>query len=290
MTFRNWPAPAVAVALLLTAQAASAQTPLPATPAEDPLDVHDAKRMDRMEKVMREIRAIVFQGKESGKPVVVQPADTEPRIQALAERVGDLEQSLTRINGALETTAHQLDESRKANADLAAQVKALSDQLAAAQQQAQAAAPPPPAAAAPAPPAPPSPAEARQSAADAFANARQLMLSGDYDAAEGAFAAYVAAYPDGARTPEARYWWGKTLMVKGASAQAASAYIAAIRGWPKTAWAPDAVVELSRALVALKKPEDACATLAELPKRYPKAPPAVTTRAAAASRQARCAG
>jgi tol-pal system protein YbgF len=114
------------------------------------------------------------------------------------------------------------------------------------------------------------------------------MLSGDYDGAQTAFAAYVEAYPEGPRTPEARYWLGKTLSVKGANAQAAGAYIAAIRAWPKATWAPDAVVELARSLTALKKLPDACATLAELPRRYPKAPPAVTARAAAAAKQAKC--
>ncbi|MEO8113531.1 MAG: tol-pal system protein YbgF, partial [Phenylobacterium sp.] len=58
--------------------------------------------------------------------------------------------------------------------------------------------------------------------------------------------------------------------------------------WPKTSWAPDAVVELARALTAVKKPADACAALGELPKRYPKAPAAVTARAAAARVQAKC--
>ncbi|MDB5445927.1 MAG: peptidase [Phenylobacterium sp.] len=154
MSFRNWRAPAAAVALLLTAAPALAQTPLPATPAEDPLSVRDAKRLDRMEKVVRELRGILFQLKDTGKPVVVQPADTDARIQDLANRIGDLEQSLTRINGGLETTAHALDETRRANADLQAQVKALTDRLAASEQAAQAAAAPPPAARAPAPPAP----------------------------------------------------------------------------------------------------------------------------------------
>jgi TolA-binding protein len=76
--------------------------------------------------------------------------------------------------------------------------------------------------------------------------------------------------------------------VRGAHANAASAYIGAIRGWPKTGWAPDAVVELSRSLIALKRPADACQTLAELGKRYPKATPAVMSRAAAARLQAKC--
>jgi tol-pal system protein YbgF len=285
MRSRDWRAPAAtAAALLLAAAPALAQTPLPATPAEDPLSVHDAKRLDRMEKVLRELRAIVFQGKDTGKPVTVQFADTETALQELSGRVGDLEQSLTRINGQLEATGHALEEERKSNAELQAQVKALADQLSQAQAQAQAAAPAP--AAEPAPPAPaPAPAA---SAADAFASARQLMLSGDYDAAEAAFAGYVQTYPEGARTAEARYWLGKTQSVRGAQAEAAASYVAAIRGWPKTSWAPDAVVELARSLTALKKPQDACAALAELPRRYPKPPAAVTARAAAAARQAKC--
>ena len=102
------------------------------------------------------------------------------------------------------------------------------------------------------------------------------------------FSDFVTSYPDTPRTPEARYWWGKTLAVRGDYVKAAGAFIGAIRGWPQTAWAPDAVVELGRALVQLKKPADACQTLAELPRKYPKAPAAVTTRAASVRLQAKC--
>jgi tol-pal system protein YbgF len=274
---------ATALGLLLVAGPLCAQTPM-----DEPLGERDAKRLDRMEKVVRELRAIVFQMKDTGKPVVVQTADTDARLQELANRIGDLEQSLTRINGSLETTAHQLDESQRANAALVAQVKALSDQVAAMEKGQAATSPSAPAAEAGAPASGPAPGGEKTSAADAFTHARELMLAGDYDGAEAAFGAYVQSYPDGPRSAEARYWWGKTLSAKGAHAQAATAYIGAIRGWPKTSWAPDAVVELARSLVALKKPEDACATIAELPKRYPKAPPAVANRAAAVKRQASC--
>src|SRR5205085_9847554 len=122
-------------------------------------------------------------------------------------------------------------------------------------------APPPPP-----PPAPPTEAAAAAAPtgdpAEAFAKARQLMLGGDYDGAEGAFADYVATYPDARKTPEARYWWGKTLTVRGAHADAAKAYIGAVRGWPQTAWAPDAVLELGKSLAALKRTTEACQALA----------------------------
>jgi tol-pal system protein YbgF len=279
MIARPWRGACAALVLLLAAGPALAQTSM-----DDPLDARDAKRLDRMEKVVRELRAIVFQMKDTGKPVVVQPADTDARLQDLTNRLADLEQSLTRVNGALETTGHELDEARRTNADLAAQVKALGDRLAVVEKAQAAAAAPTPEAQAPAA----APADGKAAASDAFAHARELMLGGDYDGAEAAFASYVQTYPDGPRSAEAHYWWGKTLSVKGDQAQAASAYIEAIRGWPKTTWGPDAVVELARSLVAVKKPEDACATLAELPKRYPKRPPAIATRAAAVGRQAKC--
>ena len=275
MTLHRLRAPAVLLALALTALPAAAQTPM-----EDPLDARDARRVDRMEKVVRELRDIVFKAQRTGAPVVVQPADTDARMAELGDRISDLEQSLTRINGSLETTGYELEVAKRENQALKAQVRDLTDRLAAAEK---AVAPPPP----PEPPA----AELARAATpqEAFTAARQLMLSGDYAGAEQAFAAYVQDYPEGPRIAEARYWLGKTLTVRNAHAQAATAYIGAIRGWPQTTWAPDAVVELARSLVALKKPTDACQALAELPKRYPKAPTTVTNRAAATRTQAKCA-
>ena len=273
---------AAAIVLVAAPILALAQTPM-----DDPLDARDAKRVDRMEKVVRELRDIVFKAQKTGAPVVVQPADTDSRLADLATKIGDLEQSLTRLNGSLETTAHELDQARRDNTALKAQVKSLSDRLAADEQKATealaAAQAPPAPAAEPAPPTDP-----KAGAADAFAKARQLMLSGDYDAAQGAFSDFVTAYPDSPKTPEARYWWGKTLLVRGDNVKAASAFIGAIRGWPQTPWAPDAVVELSRALVALKKAPDACQTLGELDRKYPKAPAAIKARAANVRAQAAC--
>jgi len=283
MTRSRFVLPALAIAVLATAVPSAAQTPLPATPAEDPLDARDARRVERMEKVVRELRAIVFQLRDTGKPVVVQPADTDARMQELSDRIGDLEQTLRRLNGSLETATFELEQAKRDNAALKTQVQGLADRLAAIEQAAAQAAPPAAGEQGTAPAAP------EGNPTETFAKARQLMLAGDYDGAEAAFAGFVQTWPDGPKSPEARYWWGKTLSVRGAHAEAASAYLGAIRGWPQTGWAPDAVVELARSLVALKKPQDACRTLAELPKRYPKAPANVTSRAAAARTQAKCA-
>jgi len=263
-----------------------AQTPLP--PA-DPLDDRSAKRVERMEKVVRELRAIVFQGRDTGKPVVVQPAETDAQIAALNDRVTDLEQTLTKLNGQNEAANFELTKANRAAAEQKNRADALEQRLAAlektvadlqAASAAQVAAPL--AGGAPPPPAPPA------DPAVAFKQAKDLLLAGDYANAEQAFSAYVNNYPDDAKTPEARYWWGETLFVREAYADAAGAYIGAIRGWPKTTWAPDATLKLARSMVALKKTTEACRTLDELPKRYPKAPAQVTSRAASTRVAAKC--
>jgi hypothetical protein len=71
----------VFLAVLGLAAPAFAQTPL------DPLDDHSAKRLDRMEQVIKELRAIVFQGRETGKPVIVEPADTDAQMSALSQTI-----------------------------------------------------------------------------------------------------------------------------------------------------------------------------------------------------------
>ena len=272
---------ALPLALALIASTAVAQVPM------DPLDARDARRLDRMEQVMRELRAIVFQGRDTGKPVVVQPAETDYQLQEVSRRLADMEQTMTRMTGDLENAGRQAELAKREAETLRAENKSLSDRIANLESGALAATGSAPAdgglAGGPAP-------NTGLSAGEAFSQSRQAMLAGDYAVAEAGFRDYVSAHGDSAKAPEARYWLGKTLTARGAHADAAGSYIAAIRGWPQTSWAPDAVLELSRALIALKKPADACQTLAELARRYPKASTTVQTRAAQARTQAKCSG
>ena len=282
MTRKTLLAAFAALTLSLGAASAWSQTPMP-----DLLDDRSVKRLDKMEKVVRELRSIVFQGRDSGKPVVVMPAETESQIQALTDRVADLEETLTKLNGTNESLTYDLEQAQKALKASDASSRALADRLAALEARAtqiettvagqQAAADDT------------APVEDAGDPDADFARARSFMLNGDYDSAETAFSAFVKRYGDTEKGPEARYWLGKTLSVRGANAEAAGAFIGAIRGWPKTAWAPDATLELARSLVALKKPADACQTLDELARRYPKAPSSVLTRAQTMRGQAKCA-
>ncbi|HXV01476.1 MAG TPA: tetratricopeptide repeat protein [Caulobacteraceae bacterium] len=256
------------------------------TPIDDSLDARSARRLDNLEKVVKELRAIVFQGRETGAAVVVQPAETQGQINSVTDKLSDLDHTLTRMNGELEVIRHDLDEMRTENGDLRARDAALKEEVNALEQKVVGlAAPPPPpppqAAAAPAAPPPDEPGAA-------FAAARTLWQSGDNAAAEAAFRDFTDRFGDGPRGPEGRYYLGKTLMARQAWPEAATADIGAIRGWPQTRWAPDAVLDLSKALVAMSKTADACQTLGELARRYPKASAAVVSGARSVRAQAGC--
>ncbi len=274
----------IALAPLALAVVLAGQT-LAQTPLDDPLDDHSAKRLDRMEKVMRELRAVVFQGRETGRAVVVQPAETEGQIAGLTDRLNDLDHSLTRLNGQIEILRHDLDQSRQESLDLRAQNATLKEQLGALDREMRAlTAPPPP---------PPQPEEAAatappQNPTAAFAAAKGALDAGDDASAEAGFKDFVDRFGDAPQAPEARYYLGKALLARRAWAEAATAEIGAIRGWPRTRWAPEAVLDLSRALVGLKKPTDACQTLDELAKRYPKATAGAKSGAAQVRAQAQC--
>src|SRR4051812_35250863 len=112
MRLRRFATPAAVIGLALMAAPVAAPA-LAQTPIDESISKRDARRLDEMEKVVKEMRAIVFKGRDTGKPVVVETVDVDARLAEFATRLSDLEQSLTRINGGLETTAHELDEARK---------------------------------------------------------------------------------------------------------------------------------------------------------------------------------
>jgi TolA-binding protein len=253
--------------LLILGPALRAQTPL-----DDPLDEHSAKRVDRLEKAMKELRAIVIQGRETGAPVQVQPADTPLQINSLQDKVSTLEQSLSRMNGQLEVVRHDLDLANRQADNLRAENADLKTRLAVLEQKAAAPPPPPPV----------------TSPVAALALAKDALAAGQNAQAEAAFRDIIDRFADNPVAPEARYGLAKTLMAKNAWAEAATFEADALRGWPKTRWAPDALLDLAKALVRLDRSQDACGALGELAKRYPTAPPQVKSGATETRARAGC--
>jgi len=263
--------------------------------AARPQDEPSAKRLDRFEKELREVRQIVLQAHATGQPVEIKESGPDPQITALQGRIDDAADQFRKLTGEVETLTHDLALARKDLDDSRGQTAALADRLDKLEKQVAALNPqtPPP----PAPPSDPvadaAPGENAASAGDpkaAYAHARQLLENGDYPGASSELQAYIDRYGETPSAPAARYWLGETKFIQKDYSGAATAYLGAIRGWPKTAWAPEAVVKLSQSLLELGKPGDACGALGELDRRYPHLAPALKARAAATRSKAQCAG
>jgi TolA-binding protein len=282
---RRWLTGASLVVMLAAASPALAPQALAQTPL-DPLDDHSAKRLDRMEQALREIRAIVFQGRETGKPVVVEPADTDSQLTVLTQKIDELQQAVTHLTGQLESAAHDVDEARheadalrEENGALAARVMALE------QKAAQAAAPPPVAVAPPPDATPPVPTDP----AATMAAAREAFNAGDLAAAETGFRDVADHYGATPRGLEAKYFLGKIMLKREAFADAAAMDLGVVRQWPATSWAPDAALDLARAMVGMKETREACGVLSEIDTHYPKASAGVHAGQAEVKEQAGCA-
>jgi tol-pal system protein YbgF len=260
------------------------------------------KRFQSLEKQLHQLRDIVLQAKDTGQPVQVRVSgEPDPQVASLQQRIDDLEQAARTRNDQIDTLTHDLAMARKDAADSKTALSDIQDRLGKIEaqlksiQDAQAAAPqapgpvaegaPPPADAGAAGPPPP---EDLASANEAFRRAKQLLLQGQYATAGDAFQRFVDRYGDTPNGPEARYWLGETLYIRGLYPDAATAYIGAIRGWPQSTWAPDAVVKLARALVALNKPTDACRALVEFDRHYPGATPPTKAKAQDVRAAAKC--
>jgi tol-pal system protein YbgF len=297
------------IALLVGAATVS----LPARPAFAQSD--EDRRLDRLEKQVRELRAILFQGRDTGQPVVVKPEGPDPEVTALQQQVSDLDDTIRKLNGQIEVLTHDSDEARAAanavrdqNGELRGELKDLSDRVAKLETAlapppppapSQAGQPPPPgqtgvltlpSGASGAAPAAPEPTPA-PTAAEAYKHARALLSANDYPGAAVAFQAFIGQYPSNKEIPAAYYWLGEADSARQGYADAVPAYANALKGWPKLPWAPDATVKLARALAETSQTDKACAALAEFERRYRKeASSTVKARAAEVRTRAGCAG
>jgi tol-pal system protein YbgF len=272
----------------------------------------DDRRFDRIERQLKTLQQIVLQAQATGQPVLVRPEGPDPALTTMQQRLDDMEQTLTRLNGGIETAMHDLDTLKRGtaqdNTQRGLELRALADRLTrlealAAQaagpvlpDQAAAVPPPPPVPgrpadtaglggnpfAPPAPPPPPTPAQA-------FQSARAALASGDPAGAASGFQDFITRYPNDARTPEAYYWLGESFYQRKGYTNATAAYASALRSNPKTAWGSAAMVRLAQSLNAGNQPAQACAALSEYDKSYAaRATAAVKADAAALKTRLKC--
>ena len=111
-----------------------------------------------------------------------------------------------------------------------------------------------------------------------YRNSYEFILSGDYGTAEAGFRDHIDRFPTDAKTADARFWLGESLLGQKKYRDAAEMFLAANKQYPSSKKAPDMLLKLGVSLVALDQRDVACATFSEISKRYPDATSALKER------------
>lgn len=97
----------------------------------------------------------------------------------------------------------------------------------------------------------------------------------DYAAAEAAFRDFLKRFPGDRLSPEAQYWLGESLFHRQQYRDAAEAFLVVSTKAETSAKAPDSMLRLGQSLAAMREKSAACATFAEIGRKYPRASLAV---------------
>jgi tol-pal system protein YbgF len=153
---------------------------------------------------------------------------------------------------------------------------------------------PPSRAAAPAPaPTPrPSASVAATGSGDAKADyetAYAYVLQRQYEQAEMSLRQFIQSHPRDTLVPDATYWLGESYLQRNRTREAAEQFLKVSTDYARSRKAPDAMLKLGASLNALGAREQACATLAELERKFPQASSTVKQGVDREQRRARCA-
>jgi tol-pal system protein YbgF len=106
---------------------------------------------------------------------------------------------------------------------------------------------------------------------DQFNGAVAAYKEGQYADAEAQLKAFLAANPTHSRAADAIFYLGETYLQRSRPREAAEQYLRLSTDYGKSAKAPEGMMRLGQSLAMLGNNEQACATFAEVGKRYPTA-------------------
>ena len=106
--------------------------------------------------------------------------------------------------------------------------------------------------------------------------------------AEQAFRDFLRKYPDERLVPDAQYWLGETLFQRQRYRDAAESFLAVSTKFEKSGKAPDSLLRLGQSLAAMNQKEAACATLAEVERKFPRASASVKRGVAQEQKRVHC--
>jgi len=129
---------------------------------------------------------------------------------------------------------------------------------------------------------------ASETAKGYFDLAYGYVLRKDYVFAEEAFKTFLSKYPKDALVPDAQFWLGESMFQRQRYDTAAEHFLAAATKHPGYAKAPDSLLRLAQSLAAINQKEMACATLAEVGRKYPRASNTVKQGVEREQKRVRC--
>jgi tol-pal system protein YbgF len=123
---------------------------------------------------------------------------------------------------------------------------------------------------------------------DEYDMAYGYVLHKDYPLAEQAFRDFLKKYPNERLVPDAQYWLGESLFQQQRYRDAAESFLGVSTKFEHAGKAPDSLLRLGQSLAALNQKEAACATLAEIGRKYPRASAGVKRGVAQEQKRAHC--
>lgn len=129
----------------------------------------------------------------------------------------------------------------------------------------------------------------KPASADAsYDSAYGYILNGDYKKAEAGFRSYLEDYPEDTKAADASFWLGEAQYSQGRYNDAAKTFLNAYKTYGQSKKAPEILLKLGMSLAALDNKDTACATLREIPKRFPKASKAVFSKVSSEESRLAC--
>ena len=123
---------------------------------------------------------------------------------------------------------------------------------------------------------------------DTYDLAYGYILRKDYALAEDAFRNFLRRFPGDRQVPDAHYWYGESMFQRQRYRDAAEAFLNVSTKFENSGRAPDALLRLGQSLAAMGEREAACASLAEVLRKYPRASVAIRQGVEREQRRIRC--
>lgn len=114
------------------------------------------------------------------------------------------------------------------------------------------------------------------------------VLRKEYAQAEDTFRSFLRKYPGDRLAPEAQYWLGESMFQRQRYQDAADSFLVVVRNHENSGKAPDSLLRLGQSLAAIGQKEMACASLAEVGRKYPRASASVKRGVEQEQKRVRC--